>query len=81
MRLTERDPTMASDLTDVVRRRVAVVMARVVATSEGFVEDIASTLTISIERDPQARRRLMTSALSSPVLKESLIQKLAKELS
>ena len=81
MRLTERDPTTASDLTDVVRRRVAVVMARVVATSEGFVEDIASTLTISIERDPQARRRLMTSALSNPVLKESLIQKLAKELS
>ena len=81
MRLTERDPTTASDLTDIVRRRVAVVMARVVATSEGFVEDIASTLTISIERDPQARRRLVTSALSSPVLKESLIQKLAKELS
>ena len=80
MRLTEHDPTTASDLTNVVKRRVAVVMARVVATSEGFVEDIASTLTISIERDPQARRWLMTSALSSPALKESLIQKLAKEL-
>ncbi len=81
MRLTGRDPTTAFDLTNVVRRRVAVVMARVVATSEGFVEDIASTFTISIERDPQARRWLMTSALSSPALKESLIQKLAKELS
>ncbi len=81
MRLAERDPTVASVLTEAVKARVASVMAREVATSEGFVEDIASTFTTNIERDPQARQWLMTSALSSPALKEALIQKLAKELS
>jgi hypothetical protein len=81
MRLAERDPTVASVLTEAVKTRVASVMAREVATSKGFVEDIAFTFTISVERDPQARQWLMTSALSSPALKEALIQKLAKELS
>ena len=81
MRLAERDPTVASVLTEAVKTRVASVMAREVATSEGFVADIAFTFTTSIERDPQARQWLMTSALSSPALKEALIQKLAKELS
>ena len=75
MRLAERD-----SLTEVVKRRVAAVMAREVATSEGFAEDIASTLTTSIENDPLARRRLMTSVLSSEVLKRALIQKLVMEL-
>ena len=75
MRLTERD-----SLTEVVKRRVAAVMAREVATSEGFAEDIASTLTSSIENDPLARRWLMTSVLSSEVLKQVLIRKLVMEL-
>lgn len=75
MRLAERD-----SLTEAVKRRVAAVMAREVATSEGFAEDIASTLTTSIENDPLARRRLMTSVLSSDVLKRALIQKLVMEL-
>ena len=75
MRLAERD-----SLTKAVKRRVAAVMAREVATSEGFAEDIASTLTSSIENDPLARRRLMTSVLSSEVLKRALIQKLVMEL-
>ena len=75
MRLAERD-----SLTEVVKRRIAAVMARGVATSEGFAEDIASTLTTSIENDPLARRRLMTSVLSSEVLKRALIQKLVMEL-
>ncbi len=75
MRLTERD-----SLTEAVKRRVAAVMAREVATSEGFAEDIASTLTTSIENDPLARRRLMTSVLSSEVLKRALIRKLVMEL-
>ncbi len=75
MRLAERD-----SLTEAVKRRVAAVMAREVATSEGFAEDIASTLTTSIENDPLARRRLMTSVLSSEVLKRALIQKLVMEL-
>lgn len=81
MRLAERDPTMASVLMDAVRPRVAAVMARAVAMSEGFAENVAFTFTTSIERDPQARQWLMASALSSPALKETLIQKLAKELS
>ncbi len=81
MRLAERDRTMASVLTDAVRRRVAAIMARGVAMSEGFAESVAFTFTTSMERDPRARQRLMTSALSSPALKETLIQKLAKELS
>ncbi len=75
MRLAERD-----SLTEAVKKRVAAVMAREVATSEGFAEDIASTLTTSIENDPLARRRLMTSVLSSEVLKRALIQKLVMEL-
>ena len=75
MRLAERD-----SLTKAVKRRVAAVMAREVATSEGFAEDIASTLITSIENDPLARRRLMTSVLSSEVLKRALIQKLVMEL-
>ncbi len=75
MRLAEHD-----SLTKVVKRRVAAVMAREVATSEGFAEDIASTLTTSIENDPLARRRLMTSVLSSEVLKRALIRKLVMEL-
>ena len=75
MRLAERD-----SLTEAVKKRVAAVMAREVATSEGFAEDIASTLTTSIENDPLARRRLMTSVLSSEVLKRTLIQKLVMEL-
>ena len=75
MRLAERD-----SLTKAVKRRVAAVMAREVATSDGFAEDIASTLTTSIENDPLARRRLMTSVLSSEVLKRALIQKLVMEL-
>lgn len=75
MRLAER-----ASLTEAVKRRVAAVMAREVATSEGFAEDIASTLTTSIENDPLARRRLMTSVLSSEVLKRALIQKLVMEL-
>ena len=75
MRLAERD-----SLTKAVKRRVAAVMAREVATSEGFAEDIASTLTTSIENDPLARRRLITSVLSSEVLKRALIQKLVMEL-
>lgn len=75
MRLAERD-----SLTEAVKRRVAAVMAREVATSEGFAEDIASTLTTSIENDPLARRRLMTSVLSSEVLKRALIRKLVMEL-
>ena len=81
MPLAEREPVTASILKEAVKRRVAAVMARQVATVEGFVEDIAFTFTTSIERDPQARQWLMTSALSSPGLKEALIQKLAKELS
>ncbi len=75
MRLAER-----RSLTEAVKRRVAAVMAREVATSEGFAEDIASKLTSSIENDPLARRRLMTSVLSSDVLKRALIQKLVMEL-
>lgn len=75
MRLAERD-----SLTEAVKKRVAAVMAREVATSEGFAEDIASTLTTSIENDPLARRRLMTSVLSSEVLKRALIRKLVMEL-
>ena len=75
MRLAERD-----SLTEAVKRRVAAVMAREVATSDGFAEDIASTLTTSIENDPLARRRLITSVLSSEVLKRALIQKLVMEL-
>lgn len=75
MRLAEHD-----SLTEAVKRRVAAVMAREVATSEGFAEDIAFTLTSSIESDPHARRWLMTSALSSAVLKQTLIQKLVMEL-
>ncbi len=75
MRLAEHD-----SLTEAVKRRVAAVMAREVATSEGFAEDIASTLTTSIENDPLARRRLMTSVLSSEVLKRALIRKLVMEL-
>ncbi len=75
MRLAERD-----SLTEAVKRRVAAVMAREIATSEGFAEDVASTLTSSIENDPLARRRLMTSVLSSEVLKRALIQKLVMEL-
>ena len=75
MRLAERD-----SLTEAVKRRVAAVMAREVATSDGFAEDIASTLTTSIENDPLARRWLMTSVLSSEVLKRALIQKLVMEL-
>ncbi len=75
MRLAERD-----SLTEAVKRRVAAVMAREVATSEGFAEDIASRLTSSIENDPLARRWLLTSALSSAVLKQTLIQKLVMEL-
>lgn len=75
MRLAERH-----SLTKAVKRRVAAVMAREVATSEGFAEDIASKLTSSIENDPLARRRLMTSVLSSDVLKRALIQKLVMEL-
>ena len=75
MRLAERD-----SLTEAVKRRVAAVMAREIATSEGFAEDIASTLTSSIEDDPLAQRWLMTSVLSSAVLKRTLIQKLVMEL-
>ncbi len=75
MRLAECD-----SLTEVVKRRVAAVMAREVATSEGFAEDIAFTLTSSIENDPLAQRWLMTSVLSSAVLKQTLIQKLVMEL-
>lgn len=75
MRLAERD-----SLTEAVKKRVAAVMAREVATSEGFAEDIAKTLTTSIENDPLARRRLMTSVLSSEVLKRALIRKLVMEL-
>ena len=75
MRLAER-----ASLTEAVKKRVAAVMAREVATSEGFAEDIASTLTTSIENDPLARRRLMTSVLSSEVLKRALIRKLVMEL-
>ena len=75
MRLAEH-----GGLTEAVKRRVAAVMAREVATSEGFAEDIASTLTTSIENDPLARRRLITSVLSSEVLKRALIQKLVMEL-
>lgn len=75
MRLAERD-----SLTEAVKRRVAAVMAREVATSKGFAEDIAFTLTSSIESDPHVRRWLMTSALSSAVLKQTLIQKLVMEL-
>ncbi len=75
MRLAEHD-----SLTEAVKRRVAAVMAREVATSEGFAEDIASTLTTSIENDPLARRRLMTSVLSSEVLRRALIRKLVMEL-
>ena len=75
MRLAER-----ASLTEAVKKRVAAVMARDVATSEGFAEDIASTLTTSIENDPLARRRLMTSVLSSEVLKRALIRKLVMEL-
>ena len=75
MRLAERD-----SLTEAVKRRVAAVMAREVATSEGFAEDIASRLIASFENDPLTRRRLMTSALSSAALKQTLIQKLVMEL-
>ena len=81
MRLAERDPMRASVLTGAVRRRVVAAMARQVATVEGFAEEVAFTFTTSVERDPQARQWLLTSALSSPALKERLIQKLAKELS
>ena len=81
MRLPERNPTMASVLTDAVRKRVAAVMAPEIAMSKGFAENVAFAFATSIERDPQARQWLMTSALSSPALKETLIQKLAKELS
>ena len=81
MRLADRETMRASVLNGAVKRRVAAVMARQVATSEGFAEDVAFTFTTSIERDPQARQSLMTSALSSLALKETLIQKLAKELS
>ncbi len=81
MRLAERETMRASVLNEAVKRRVAVVMARQVAAFEGFAEDIAFTFTTSIERDPQARQSLMTSALSSLALKETLIQKLVKELS
>lgn len=75
MRLAERD-----SLTEAVKRRVAAVMAREVATSEGFAEDIASRLIASFENDPLTRRWLMTSALSSAALKQTLIQKLVMEL-
>ena len=81
MRLAERDPTTNSVLANAVRRGVAAVMAREIAMSEGFAESVAFTFATSIERDPQAMQRLITSALSSPALKETLIQKLAKELS
>ncbi len=81
MRLAERETMRASILNEAVTRRVAAVMARQVATSEGFAEDVAFTFTTSIERDPQVRQSLMTSALSSLALKETLIRKLAKELS
>jgi hypothetical protein len=75
MRPAERD-----SLTEAIKRQVAAVMAREVAASKGFAEDIAFTLTSSIESDPHARRWLMTSALSSAVLKQALIQKLVMEL-
>ncbi len=81
MRLAERDPKTASILKEALRRRIAAAMARQVATFEGFVEDIALTFTTSVERDPEARQWLVTSALSSPALKEGLIEKLARELS
>ena len=47
---------------------------------DDLAEDIASALAGGIENDPQARRSLVTSALSSQVLKEALIQKLVREL-
>ena len=80
MWLTERDRLTKLVLNERIAPRVAGAMARKVATADGFAEDIASTLTTSIENDPLARRRLMTSVLSSEVLKRALIQKLVMEL-
>ena len=80
MWLTERDRLTKLMLNERIAPRVAGAMARKVATADGFAEDIASALAGGIENDPQARRSLVTSALSSQVLKEALIQKLVREL-
>lgn len=81
MRLAERNRLRDSILNEAVTSRVAAVMAREVATSEGFAEDIALSLTTGIESDAQARRWLITSALSSHALTEALIRKLVREMS
>ena len=80
MRPVERNAPTDSVLNEAVTSRVAAVMARKVATSEGFAQDIASALTEGMESDPQVRRLMMTSALSSLVLREMLIRKIQREL-
>ncbi len=80
MRPAERNSLTGSVLNEAVTTEVAAVMARKVSTSEGFAKDIASALARRIDSDPAARRLLMTSALSSEVLKEALIRKIQREL-
>ena len=80
MWLTKRDRLPKLTLSERIAPKVAGAMARRVATADGFAEDIASALAGGIESDPQARRSLMTSALSSHVLRAKLIQKLVREL-
>ena len=80
MWLAERDRLTKLTLNERLAPKVAGVMARKVATADGFAEDIASALAAGIESDPRARRSLVTSALSSHTLREALIQKLVREL-
>ncbi len=80
MRPAERNSLTDSVLNEAVTTEVAAVMARKVSTSEGFAKGIASALARRIDSDPQARRLLVSSALSSQVLKEALIRKIQREL-
>ena len=80
MRSVERHALTDSVLNEAVTSRVAAAMARKVATSKGFAEDIATALTEGMESDPQVRRLMITSALSSFVLRETLIRKIQREL-
>ena len=81
MQLAEPELRTTTPLERIVQRPVAAILARGLAASQGFAEEVAHSFTVSVERDPTMRDRLLTSALSSPALKQALIRKLSKELS
>ncbi len=47
---------------------------------KGFAYDVATALTEGMESDPHVRQLMITSALSSLVLRETLIRKIQREL-